>query len=484
MPCSRPCRRGPRRCWRSRSAAQARWAGVDWGVERAARVVEPVKGREVYEAVTRRRVDPALAEWAGSGTYSARIYPLAPGACKRVVFAYDQTLPPSGGRVVLPLPEPAPGARLRRITVHEVGGQLLRPTVADGRQPLAPEQAGGQRVWRPALERSGRRPGLRSGAARAGLSVLAGADAAIPGTLATCSLCPSCRRGLSLTPRGALSSCWTPALRAARRSTASRARCCVASSSPTTRSASSPCSPLTCAPRCSLPASCEQPRGAGEPPRRRRAPVRLEGATSFASVVDALKGQPDLLRAGTFFLLCDGEITWGADDPAADRGRRPGRGEALGLLRLWHDAPQRAALRGARAGGRADRARRPGPGPGRGRAGPSPAGEPPRVGALDLAGRADRGRQPGAALSGAGPGDRPAHLAPHRRGAPAGAHRRPRHRSQGAPRPQRPHRPAGRAGLGRDLRQRPARRSRRGVRAGGLCAVAPLRPCRTSALRS
>ena len=61
-------------------ATQARWAGVDWGAERAARVVEPVKGREVYEAVTRRRVDPALGEWAGSGTYSARIYPLAPGA--------------------------------------------------------------------------------------------------------------------------------------------------------------------------------------------------------------------------------------------------------------------------------------------------------------------------------------------------------------------------------------------------------------------
>ncbi len=79
-------------------------AELDWGELRSAQVVEPVKGRQVYEAVTRRRVDPALAEWTGSGIFTAKIFPIPPHSFKRIVFAYDQSLIPSEGRITLPLP--------------------------------------------------------------------------------------------------------------------------------------------------------------------------------------------------------------------------------------------------------------------------------------------------------------------------------------------------------------------------------------------
>ncbi len=298
-------------------AAQSRWAGVDWGAERVARVVEPGKGREVYEAVTRRRVDPALAEWAGTGTYSARIYPLPPGAYKRVLFAYDQTLPPSGGRIVLPLPEPAAAAALRRITVHELGGQLARPTLTDGRQPVASEQTGAGRVWRPALAAGKQAELLFEAALRApGVSVLAGADAAVPGTLATVLFTPELPPRALVTPTGR-------ALFVLDTSSSGREGLYALSGQMLRRVLESDDSigefaVLAFDVRAALLTpgfvrnTAEARAGALADVER----LRLEGATSFASVIDALEGQPDLMRAETFFLLSDGEITWGADDPA------------------------------------------------------------------------------------------------------------------------------------------------------------------------
>ncbi len=310
-------------------APLARWEGVDWGSERAARVVEPVRGREVYEAVTRRRVDPALAEWAGAGTYSARIYPLAPASSKRVVFAYDQTLPPSGGRIVLPLSEPAPAAALRRITVHELGGQLARAALADGRQPVAVEQAAGVRTWRPALEAHKPAELVFEGTLRTpNVSVLAGADASIPGTLATVLFVPelppralvtATGRALfvldtSFSGREALYSLSAQMLRRILESDDSIGEFAVLAFDVRATLLTPGFVANTAESRAAVLADVES--------------VRLEGATSFASVLEELERQPDLARAGTFFLLSDGEITWGADDPAdlAATGARIGGG--------------------------------------------------------------------------------------------------------------------------------------------------------------
>lgn len=68
----------------------------DWQAMQVARVVEQKKAREVYEQIVREGVDPALMEWSGANTFKARVFPLEPRSLKRVVFAYEQTLPRDG----------------------------------------------------------------------------------------------------------------------------------------------------------------------------------------------------------------------------------------------------------------------------------------------------------------------------------------------------------------------------------------------------
>ncbi|MDC0709299.1 DUF2135 domain-containing protein [Stigmatella sp. ncwal1] len=85
-----------------------------WGERQEARVVEQKRAREVYEEVVRRNVDPALLEWAGASTFSARVFPLPPKSLKRVVIAYEQTLLFDGQhlRYTWPLP-PGAGKELK-----------------------------------------------------------------------------------------------------------------------------------------------------------------------------------------------------------------------------------------------------------------------------------------------------------------------------------------------------------------------------------
>ena len=47
------------------------------------------EARRVYEEIVRRRRDPALVEWMGSGLLRARIFPLNPGEEKRVVIRFQ-----------------------------------------------------------------------------------------------------------------------------------------------------------------------------------------------------------------------------------------------------------------------------------------------------------------------------------------------------------------------------------------------------------
>lgn len=92
----------------------ARGAKRSWGDIQEARVVEQKRAREVYEDVVRRNVDPALLEWSGASTFSARVFPLPPKSLKRVVIAYEQTLLFDGTRLryTWPLP-PDAGKELR-----------------------------------------------------------------------------------------------------------------------------------------------------------------------------------------------------------------------------------------------------------------------------------------------------------------------------------------------------------------------------------
>ncbi len=63
------------------------------GILREGVVVEKAKGRQVFESIVRRGVDPGLLEMVAGNSFKARIYPIPANGTKRVVIAYEQELP-------------------------------------------------------------------------------------------------------------------------------------------------------------------------------------------------------------------------------------------------------------------------------------------------------------------------------------------------------------------------------------------------------
>jgi uncharacterized membrane protein YgcG len=109
-----------------------------WSAPKEARMVPRERAAWAYTESTRRRVDPALVEWAGAGVFSARVFPLAPGRTHRVVFAYDVDLVATGDGQELrfDLPSDAP-QRAVAIDVDADERPTLTPyaarSAADGR---------------------------------------------------------------------------------------------------------------------------------------------------------------------------------------------------------------------------------------------------------------------------------------------------------------------------------------------------------------
>jgi hypothetical protein len=64
----------------------------EWQAPKEARMVPKEKAAFAYRETVRRRVDPALMEWAGAGIFSARVFPIAPRRQYRVVIGYDVDL--------------------------------------------------------------------------------------------------------------------------------------------------------------------------------------------------------------------------------------------------------------------------------------------------------------------------------------------------------------------------------------------------------
>jgi hypothetical protein len=63
-----------------------------WRNVKEARMVPKEKAAFAYTETVRRRVDPALMEWAGAGVFSARVFPLSPKKLHRIVSGYDVNL--------------------------------------------------------------------------------------------------------------------------------------------------------------------------------------------------------------------------------------------------------------------------------------------------------------------------------------------------------------------------------------------------------
>jgi hypothetical protein len=72
----------------------------DWGNLMESRVVNKAKALETYEEVTRRRIDPALLEYAGGNTFSGRVFPIPPKGYSRVILGYEELLPVVGDKNV------------------------------------------------------------------------------------------------------------------------------------------------------------------------------------------------------------------------------------------------------------------------------------------------------------------------------------------------------------------------------------------------
>lgn len=71
------------------------------GVLREGVVVDKAKGREVFENIERRRVDPGLMEKTLGNSYRARVYPVPANGTKRLVIGCERIIRPKKGEDML-----------------------------------------------------------------------------------------------------------------------------------------------------------------------------------------------------------------------------------------------------------------------------------------------------------------------------------------------------------------------------------------------
>jgi len=85
-----------------------------------ARILDADEARAIYEDYVRRAIDPALLEYVGRDTLSARIFPIPAGGERRIEIAYSELLSAEGGtyRYRYPLDTERFSARpLERVTI-------------------------------------------------------------------------------------------------------------------------------------------------------------------------------------------------------------------------------------------------------------------------------------------------------------------------------------------------------------------------------
>jgi Ca-activated chloride channel family protein len=103
-------------------------------------IMDADRAREIYEAIVRRRADPALIELAGRGLLRARVFPIEPGDTRKVTLRYTQVLERAGDALQL----------------DYVGGVRGAPPVPVGPRPgfdvSLPQGASGRRALPEAVE--------------------------------------------------------------------------------------------------------------------------------------------------------------------------------------------------------------------------------------------------------------------------------------------------------------------------------------------
>lgn len=92
-------------------------------------VVEKAKGRQVFEDIVRRGIDPGLLELTKGNVFKARVYPILAKGDKKIVVAYEQELQDFGNGYLYNLPLDFPG-RVDHFSINvEVANQQDPPLV-------------------------------------------------------------------------------------------------------------------------------------------------------------------------------------------------------------------------------------------------------------------------------------------------------------------------------------------------------------------
>ncbi len=102
--------------------------------------------RRIYEEIVRKRRDPALVEWMGSGLLRARIFPIQAGEEKRVVVRFQTVALREGSALRVdyvrgtdPASQPAPGPILREEREDALAGRAESPNTFTLSYPVTEE---------------------------------------------------------------------------------------------------------------------------------------------------------------------------------------------------------------------------------------------------------------------------------------------------------------------------------------------------------
>jgi len=130
---------GDRRHPTPATPARARFMAAretSWRNPREARMVPREKAQIAYGATVRRRVDPAMVEWAGAGVFNARVFPLAPHRLHRIVVGYDVDLVRIGDGLEyrFDLPAKVPAASIDVALARSTPAIVAPPGGGDGRR--------------------------------------------------------------------------------------------------------------------------------------------------------------------------------------------------------------------------------------------------------------------------------------------------------------------------------------------------------------
>ncbi len=111
-----------------------------WQHPKEARMVPRETAQIAYDQTVRRRVDPAIMEWAGAGVFSARVFPLAAHKLHRIVVGYDVDLVKIGDALEYKFDLP-----------NDVPASVVDVSLPDGTAatatPQAASRAGNGRQW-------------------------------------------------------------------------------------------------------------------------------------------------------------------------------------------------------------------------------------------------------------------------------------------------------------------------------------------------